>query len=361
MEKNMVGSELRLATLKYLLCRVNLYEKLILHNVYEKLGTGKNKKRFYGLRNSINGEVSQILRGLQLNTIPIIWLLLRQYNCMAGILFLRSLNELNTEGVDHPREDFSWGEVIVFLENDLKNEGKFKSLVVELNKIRDKVFKELELCEIASIVDFDVTPEWMFPTSTADLRSDINIINSFVEGGCSNIDDLFVNTLMDNERVNQTLSVWKKRPEISKRLPLIEEAIEAHIGGKFYLSVSTLIPQVEGLLRDALQSMDQNIDFTSIRKEDIKRATCALKDSWKSQDYALPEATLLLESLPDAVSDIYEEYDPTKSVPGKLYRHGVCHGLQTDFNYKKNSIRLILLLDRIIFFYVRYRTNPRYP
>ncbi|MCC3413237.1 bifunctional serine/threonine-protein kinase/ABC transporter substrate-binding protein [Microcoleus sp. PH2017_02_FOX_O_A] len=37
------------------------------------------------------GEVLQDLRsirGLQLNTIPIIWLLLRQYNCMAGILFI---------------------------------------------------------------------------------------------------------------------------------------------------------------------------------------------------------------------------------------------------------------------------------
>lgn len=321
----MVGSELRLATLKYLLCRIDLYEKLIRDHGYEKLGTSKNEERFEGLRNSINGEVSQIL------------------------------NELKTEGVDHP-EYFSWGEAIVCLEN----EGEFKSFVVELNKISVEIFKESELLNIASIANFDVTPEWMFPTSTADVRSDITIINSFVEGDFSNIDDLFVDRLMDNERVKKTLSVWKKCPQISNRLPLIEEAIEAHIGGKFYLSVSALIPQVEGLLRDALQSMGLKIDFTSLRKEEIKRATCALKDSWKSQDYALPEATLLLESLPDAVSDIYEEYDPTKSVQGKLYRHGVCHGLQTDFNSKKNSIRLILLLDRIIFFYVRDRTNPPY-
>ncbi|MEG4343798.1 hypothetical protein QUB70_10980 [Microcoleus sp. A003_D6] len=311
----MVGSELRLATLKYLLCRIKFYKKLIRDHGYEKLDTYKNKERLDGLCNSIKGEVNQI-------------------------------NELKTEGVDHPREDFLWGEVRVCLEN----EGEFKSFVVELNKISVEIFKESEFLNIASIANFDVTPEWMFPTSTADVRSDITIINSFVEGDFSNIDDLFVDRLMDNERVNKTLSVWKKCPEISKRLPLIEEAIEAHIGRKFYLSVSALIPQVEGLLRDALQIMAQNIDFTSMRKEDIRKATCALKDSWKSQDYALPEATFLLESLPDAVSDIYEEYDPTKSVPGKLYRHGVCHGLQTDFNSKKNSIRLILLLDRIIFF-----------
>jgi hypothetical protein len=317
MEENMVGSELRLATLKYLLCRIKFYKKLIRDHGYEKLGTCKNKKRFDNLRNSINGEVSQILK------------------------------ELKTEGVDHPREDFSWGETIVCLEN----EGEFKSFVVELKKISVEIFKESEILNIDSIANFDLTPEWMFPTSTADVRSDITIINSFVECDFSNIDDLFVDRLMDNERVKKTLSVWQKCPQISNRLPLIEEAIEAHIGGKFYLSVSALIPQVEGLLRDALQSMGLKIDFTSLRKEEIKRATCALKDSWESQNYALPEATLLLKLLPDAVSDIYEEYDPTKSVvPGKLYRHGVCHGLQTDFNSKKNSIRLILLLDRIIFF-----------
>lgn len=43
----------------------------------------------YFLSNTLNNE----LRDLQLNTIPIIWILLRQYNCMAGILFLpQSLN-----------------------------------------------------------------------------------------------------------------------------------------------------------------------------------------------------------------------------------------------------------------------------
>ena len=34
-------------------------------------------------------ETGRELMGLQLNTIPILWLLLRQYNCMAGILFIR--------------------------------------------------------------------------------------------------------------------------------------------------------------------------------------------------------------------------------------------------------------------------------
>ena len=56
----MVGSELRLATLKYLLCRIKFYKELIRDHGYEKLGTCKNKERLDGLCNSIKGEVDQI-------------------------------------------------------------------------------------------------------------------------------------------------------------------------------------------------------------------------------------------------------------------------------------------------------------
>lgn len=107
-----------------------------------------------------------------------------------------------------------------------------------------------------------------------------------------------------------------------------------------------MISQVEGLLRDALL----NPNFGSMSREDMRKATAALKDQWKSLSYNL-KATSLLDSLPDAVADLYEKYQPENTIEGKLYRHGVCHGLQTDFGIKKNSLRLILLLDRIIFFY----------
>ena len=42
---------------------------------------------------------------LQLNTIPLIWLLLRQYNCMAGILFLRNFQEATQASVNESRRN----------------------------------------------------------------------------------------------------------------------------------------------------------------------------------------------------------------------------------------------------------------
>lgn len=311
----MAELELRLVTLKHLLSRIDLYEKLICDKGYEKLDTRKYKNSFNNLRNPIQFEISQILESLK------------------------------AEDVEHPREKFSFGEV----RDCLGNATEIESLIVELNRISMEIFKESGRFEIEIIGKFDVTPEWVFPTSTASATSDMATIKSFLESNYSNVDD-FIDTLMSDQRVKQTLSFWKTQLKIFNRLPLIEEAIEAHIEKRFYLSVSALIPQVEGLLRDALQSMNRSVDFDSMRKEDMKRATFALKDLL-SQSYNLLEATSLLDSLPDAVSDLYDEFVPTQSVQGKLYRHGVCHGLQTDFGSKKNSLRLILLLDRIIFLY----------
>jgi hypothetical protein len=311
----MAELELRLTALKHLLFRIKLYEKLICDKGYEKLSTRKYKKNFNSLRNSIEFEVSQILESLK------------------------------AEGIKHPREDFSFTEVV----NCLKEQTEIESLIVELNEISVEMFKESERREIEIICNFDVTPEWLFPTSTANPISDMATIKEFLESNYSSVDDLFMDKLMNNQRVKQTFDFWKRQPKISNRIPLIEEAIEAHIEKKFYLSVSALIPQVEGLLRDALKNMNRSVDFESMRKEDMKRATSALKDLWKSQPYNLPEAISLLDSLPDAVSELY--VIPTQSLQGELYRHGICHGLQTDFGSKKNSLRLILLLDRIIFFY----------
>jgi hypothetical protein len=313
----MAELELRLTTLNHLLFRVELYEKLILDKGYEKLSTRRYRNNFNSLRNSIEFEISQIRESLK------------------------------AEDVKHPKEDFTFGEV----GNSLQSETEIGSLIAELNRISVEIFKESERLGIEIIGDFDITPEWIFPTSTASPISDMATIKAFLESNCSSVDDLFIDTLMTNQRVKQTFNFWKTQQKLFDRLPLLEEAIEAHIEKRFYLSVSALISQVEGLLRDALQGMSRSVDFDSMRKEDMRRATSALKDLWKSQSHNLPEATSLLDSLPDAVSDLYEEYDPAHSIEGKLYRHGVCHGLQTDFGSRKNSLRLILLLDRVIFFY----------
>ncbi len=58
------------------------YIRVHLQKVESKVSNSENKAPAYLIK-------PRLVRSLRLNTIPIIWLLLRQYNCMAGILFLR--------------------------------------------------------------------------------------------------------------------------------------------------------------------------------------------------------------------------------------------------------------------------------
>lgn len=313
----MVPLELKLATLKHVLFKINLYEKMIHDKDYKKLDTLKYRNTLQGLRNPIEFEINQIEEALK------------------------------TEGIEDPRSDFSFKEI----ESFLRDETDIESLIDELRRIGVEIFRESESLGIEIVGIFDVPPEWIFPTSTANPIDDLAVLKAFEENDHLSVDNLFIDILMTDQRVEKTFEIWKTKPKISKRIPLLEEAIGAHIENRFYLSISTLIPQVEGLLRDALTSMGRKDGFDSMRKEDVRRATLALKELWQSKIHDLPEATSLLNSLPDVVSDLYNEFNSTEFVRGKLYRHGVCHGLQTDFSSRKNSLRLILLLDRMIFFY----------
>ncbi|QLE48389.1 hypothetical protein FD724_09830 [Nostoc sp. C057] len=103
--------------------------------------------------------------------------------------------------------------------------------------------------------------EWLLPTSSLVIVNkqfkcsfgDPYIIEDFFKSNSLNsqtIDDLFINKLMTVDRINTTLKSWADNGNIQHRYPILKQALEAHNESNFFLSVSTLIPQVEGLIRD---------------------------------------------------------------------------------------------------------------
>ena len=307
--------ELKLASLKYLCRRTKMYQNIILNKNYKDLQTKKYRRTFESVCNSIKGEKDMVK------------------------------NLIQSAGINNIRESFTVYEI----KEHLRNNSEFESIQNKLDEISIKIFNKSELIEANIINEFDFSPEWVFPTSTANYHEDITIVESHnANNPSNNLDSLFVNALMSNQRVEETLASWLAQSKIAHRHIILKEGVECHLDEKFYASTSTLIPLVEGFLRDVL---GEDYEFNSMRKDDMKKATNALKNIWKSKSYNVPETTLLLDCLPNVVADLYEEYIDSKSIPGKLYRHGICHGNQTDFGSKKNSLRLILILDRIIFFY----------
>jgi len=244
---------------------------------------------------------------------------------------------------------FRFCDIINCIKNDFSNYSESiknfcEKLSAQSEDIAAETIRNIESC---------TSPNWLWATSTASITDDVEL---FSTSQYKDTDDFFINHLMDKKRIEQTLSNWQKESMIQKRYSILEQSIDAHIRKMFYLSVSTLLPQVEGLLRDILDSANKSADFGSMRKEDMKKAICTVIQDWKSKAPSpVTGWVCMLDYLMPAIVDLYEKYEPKTAIPGKLYRHGVCHGHQVDFASEKNSLRLILIIDRLIFFYAKIR------
>ncbi len=90
----MVKFELKLAALQHLLSKVNSYEKVISDKDYERLSTSNYYQKWFTLlRNSIEGDIEQILESLK------------------------------AEGIDNPNKTFFYGEVKNCLQNETELKG----------------------------------------------------------------------------------------------------------------------------------------------------------------------------------------------------------------------------------------------
>ncbi len=144
---------------------------------------------------------------------------------------------------------------------------------------------------------------------------------------------------------------WRENPYFSNRMHIITDVLEAHIDGKFTLSIPALLPLVEGILTDI-------VGRRATRAEGIGNWAGAAIEKMYSDSFR--------ESSKDAViafitgSSVYESIDPVFFTPsafptwlanhgleGKqiLQRHAILHGVQTDYDSKENSLRAFLILD----------------
>jgi hypothetical protein len=154
---------------------------------------------------------------------------------------------------------------------------------------------------------------------------------------------------MTVDRINETLKFWQGVSNLNNRNDILEQALSAHNEGKFFLSVSTLIPQVEGIIRDIIESNGGNADFGGMSDSEIKKAIQSLKDIWQNK-HRNTRLLNLLDNIFEMVSGLYLDDRHISHYDG-LYRHGICHGRLTNFGTVKNSLKLILIIDRLIFLY----------
>ncbi|BAZ86643.1 hypothetical protein [Dolichospermum compactum] len=205
--------------------------------------------------------------------------------------------------------------------------------------------------------------EWILPTSTLVIVNkqfryifgDPYIIEDFFKSNPVNDQSIVVliNKLMT---VDDILESWIEYNNLQHRYPIFKEALEAHNEKNFFLSVSTLIPQVEGVIRDIIE---KNTDITKMKKipdsdglsdSDIERVITSLKLIC-NQEKDINNIGNILSPLLEMLKKLYKD---DREIPNNdgLYRKGLCHGGITNFGTAKNSLKLILMLDRLIFLFM---------
>ena len=140
-------------------------------------------------------------------------------------------------------------------------------------------------------------------------------------------------------RLRRVTKGWWGVAYVKKRQALIRAAIAAYKDRKHSLTVSALLPLVEGL---AAAYFRKNPDLVVRRPG--RQATVLVKDAaLLHREVRADHSDLLMAALQEQIYAPYS-FDAGRA-PSALNRHGILHGEIARFGTEKNSLLTILLLD----------------
>jgi hypothetical protein len=137
-------------------------------------------------------------------------------------------------------------------------------------------------------------------------------------------------------RIEQLIQKWGHQGWLTQRLNLLVDGCHAHLDGKYYLSISALLPQIEGIIIQNFRILGY------IKQKKIK-----------DHLYSILHPAIIVSHRNEAIRRFVEnvlfakfEYGfPVESI---LSRNAITHGLDLDYDSRANSLRTILLCDAVI-------------
>jgi hypothetical protein len=135
--------------------------------------------------------------------------------------------------------------------------------------------------------------------------------------------------------IDKILADWESKPWLLQRLSILRDAIDAHNKGMYSLSVPTLIPQIEGII-----SKNFRIKGRMGSKSYIKHFQSLLHDAIIITN----RNKVLLGFVTDSLL-VNFEHGSDKISP--LSRHAILHGADIHYATRKNSLKVILLINAL--------------
>jgi hypothetical protein len=197
---------------------------------------------------------------------------------------------------------------------------------------------------------------WYFPSMPIEVPRDLRLLaEQAKEVTSKQIEKVFIDNYSVNNHIalKEMVSSWLHSSFFDRRKRIIEDALEAHISGKFTLSIPALLPQVEGILSSKTNRNAGSVGLllkAAVEQNDLSDISIfnAVED-----DILIALATDPFLFKGHTFGEFFTPEKYTEWVTGQgfdstpLNRHAILHGVQIDYATEINSLRVFFLLDSV--------------
>ena len=190
------------------------------------------------------------------------------------------------------------------------------------------------------------------PNSPISLLTDIEELVNNDRASAEKICEVLVNiSEMENYVIlKDMIKDWKLRSYFDVRAELLDDALDAHVNGKYSLSIPALLPLIEGFFNSCFIAYDHKALIKRMKEFFVVNGRDELiANSLEAvlEEYLFRTATFFGSEDKNS----YTNFKTNSIMPPEqiLNRHGVLHGFDYQYISKENSLRVFFTIDSLVF------------
>lgn len=179
---------------------------------------------------------------------------------------------------------------------------------------------------------------WIVPSMSWGIISRVKELHDAGELDPQSLSELIRNEYRKNDHfiLRNAIHKWFDNPLFARRKHIISDALEAHVNGKYSLSIPALLAQIEGI----------GCDLANVKHGKPKKTLSSVAEKIDpalipsiSKDVLIAYITTMAYEHTDKLA---EDGVPFDSI---LQRHAILHGMTYTYATEENSLRAFFLLD----------------
>ncbi len=153
------------------------------------------------------------------------------------------------------------------------------------------------------------------------------------------------------EILKHTVAGWNRLEYFSPRMQIFNDALDAHIAGKWTLSIPALLPHIEGIageiLRDSGLPITKDVIIVRNGSKTVPSSVFRSSPTLEASSIRYVLIASLLDYLERILYVSVSFEDPKIRILSKLNRHAILHGYNLSYATRLNSLRCFLALDSL--------------